>query len=199
MKRLKQIYENQSADCSNGARLSFRHQLFCYKYLVTQNATEAYLLAGYKVSRETARRNGARLLTNADILTFIAKTQQDLALEAKVSVAQVIQQLSKIAFGNGIGGVVFVKDDEFHLRENANLDGINQLCQKIYEGKKKKSRHFMIRAEDRIIALDLLCKILGLYGRSTLNQAKPDLKSFADKILQRLKDLEIMRNKKLGS
>lgn len=173
--------------------LNHRHKIFCYKYLETQNATEAYLQAGYKVSREVARRNGARLLTNADVLTFIIKTQQELAVEARVSIEQVIQQLTRIGFGNGIGDVVIVKDGHFVIREDAKFDGICLLSQKHFEGRKRKSKYFQIKAEDRIKALDLLSKILGFYSDSK-NEKNPN--SLAEATQRMLLSLGRLRNSK---
>lgn len=45
--------------------------MFADEYIKTGNATDAYIKAGYKCSRSVARRNGNRLLTNADIKSYI--------------------------------------------------------------------------------------------------------------------------------
>ncbi|MYY55208.1 terminase small subunit [Ligilactobacillus salivarius] len=52
-------------------KLTPKQQLFADEYIKTGNATDAYIKAGYKCSRSVARRNGNRLLTNADIKSYI--------------------------------------------------------------------------------------------------------------------------------
>jgi phage terminase small subunit len=178
--------EIESVSSVRDSSLSHRHQLFCYKYLENQNATESYLQSGYKVSREVARRNGARLLTNADVLGFITQIRNEFILESKVTVHQVIKQLSRIAFGNGIGEVVFVEKGECKIREDAKFDLVNVLSHRSFKSKNRVSQSFALRTEDRIQALDLLSKILGFYNQSNSRESKRDLEDSAEKILKAL-------------
>lgn len=145
--------------------LSFRHQIFCYKFIETQNATEAYLLAGYKVSREVARRNGARLLTNADIFSFIFNIQTKLIKASDVNLERIVYELSNIAFSNSIGDVVYVKDGEFQIRDDARFQGISFIAQKYTSIDKSIFKTFIIKSEDRIKALELLSRMLGLLNQ----------------------------------
>jgi len=62
--------------------LSPKHRKFCEEYLRLWNATDAYLAAYPKSSRDSARRDGSRLLTNADIAAEIQMRVEELALSA---------------------------------------------------------------------------------------------------------------------
>lgn len=53
-----------------------RHIVFCEAYLVSGNATDAAIKAGY--SPKTARSQGHRLLTNADIKKYIEDRNEEL-------------------------------------------------------------------------------------------------------------------------
>lgn len=66
--------------------LNVRQQRFCEFIAAGENQTEAYLKAGFKVDKSVARRNGARLLTNADIkerVSELRKPQTKAALRMK--------------------------------------------------------------------------------------------------------------------
>lgn len=65
-----------------GKALSPKHRVFCEEYLQKWNATDAYLAAYPKVSRDVARRNGSRLLTNADISAEITRRVEEISLSA---------------------------------------------------------------------------------------------------------------------
>ncbi|MEJ2102927.1 MAG: terminase small subunit, partial [Desulfobacterales bacterium] len=55
--------------------LTIQQKMFVYNILEGMNQTDAYLNAGYKCSRSAARRNAARLMTNADIKEKIENIQ----------------------------------------------------------------------------------------------------------------------------
>ena len=58
-----------------GDKLTPKQILFCKWYVVTHNATQSAIKAGY--SERTARSQGQRMLTNVDILKKIADLQKE--------------------------------------------------------------------------------------------------------------------------
>lgn len=62
--------------------LSPKHRRFCEEYLKTWNATDAYQAAYPKSSRDAARRNGSRLMTNDDIREEIQLRVNEITLSA---------------------------------------------------------------------------------------------------------------------
>lgn len=61
-------------------KLSTKQRLFVENYLVSPNATQAAIKAGY--SEKTARSQGQRLLTNVDIAKLLEKRVEDAAMSA---------------------------------------------------------------------------------------------------------------------
>lgn len=68
---------------------------FVEEYLVDLNATQAAIRVGY--SEKTARQQGARLLTNADIAAEVFRRQQKVSEKAEVTAAWVLERLKKEA------------------------------------------------------------------------------------------------------
>lgn len=60
--------------------LSAKHSIFIDEYVGSWNATDAYLVAYPKASREAARRAGSRLLTNVDIAAAISERVAERAM-----------------------------------------------------------------------------------------------------------------------
>ena len=59
--------------------MNARQERFCLEYAASGNATQAAIAAGY--SPKTARSQGQRLLTNADIKARIEELQQEIRRE----------------------------------------------------------------------------------------------------------------------
>lgn len=75
--------------------LTPRQAAFVREYLVDLNATQAAIRAGY--SEDTAKQQGARLLTNADVLAAVDAGKAQRAAELKVTASDVIRILLKEA------------------------------------------------------------------------------------------------------
>lgn len=75
--------------------LSDQHQRFVAEYLIDLNATQAAIRAGY--SEKTARVQGSRLLTNADIAAAIAAGSAKRLRKAEVDADTVLGELLRLA------------------------------------------------------------------------------------------------------
>jgi len=82
--------------------LNAKQALFVEEYLKCFNATKAALAAGY--SAQTARAQGARLLTNVDIAQAVKERLQESAMSAD----EVLMRLAAIARGD-IGDLLTVQ------------------------------------------------------------------------------------------
>ena len=67
---------------------------FVREYLLDLNATQAAIRAGY--AKPSARSQGQRLLTNADIAAAIAEAQEKAANEAEVTLEWLIGELRRV-------------------------------------------------------------------------------------------------------
>lgn len=72
--------------------LTGKHKKFADEYLIDLNATQAYLRAGYKCKEDVARRNASRLLTNADVQSYIEERQQKLQKKTGMDQEWVLNQ-----------------------------------------------------------------------------------------------------------
>ena len=79
-------------------RLNEKQKAFCDFYIESLNATESYQKA-YDCSYNTARTNGARLLTNANIKKYIDDIMQSKDESRIASQDEILQILTDIARG----------------------------------------------------------------------------------------------------
>ena len=79
--------------------MSPKQQRFVTEYLIDLNATKAAARAGYSV--KTAKQQGARLLTNADISVEISDRQKVLLTKNAISAENVLKELARVAFFDG--------------------------------------------------------------------------------------------------
>lgn len=78
--------------------LSDKHRIFCEAYCRFWNAAKAAREAGY--SEATAKEQGSRLLTYANIQEYIQFIKDNAATFAGVSFLRNVQELAKIAYGS---------------------------------------------------------------------------------------------------
>ena len=76
-------------------KLTEKQKRFCDEYIKLGNATQAAINAGY--SKQTARSQGQRLLTNVDIKNYIDERMEQLASERIMGAQEAVELLSSIA------------------------------------------------------------------------------------------------------
>lgn len=76
-----------------------KQQRFADEYLVDLNGTRAYKAAYPSVKRdETARANASRLLTNANVQSYIQERMKDRQERTQIDQDRVLREVSEIAF-----------------------------------------------------------------------------------------------------
>lgn len=82
---------------------------FCDEYLIDCNATRAYKTVYKNIKNDgVARRNGSRLLTNADIKKYIDTRMEELRNEKTADAQEVIEYLSAVLRGESIAQEIVV-------------------------------------------------------------------------------------------
>lgn len=76
-------------------KLSAKQEMFCREYLVDLNATQAAIRAGY--SERSARANGPRLLTNADVAARVKELQEERMQQLGLDAYWVLKRLKDIS------------------------------------------------------------------------------------------------------
>lgn len=143
------------------AKLAARQQRFVEEYLIDLNATQAAIRAGYSAKTATSQAN--RMLTFVDIQNAIAKAKNRRSKKTEVTQERVLLELARIAFGDnrklmtwGPGGVA--------LRSSTELsDDDAALVSEVSETITDKGSNIKIKTNDKMKALELLGRHLGMY------------------------------------
>lgn len=100
-------------------RLSPRHRRFVEEYIIDYNATAAYLRAGFRGTRETARRNAHVLLTNTDVDKAVKEAEQVALERVRIRQHEVFSELRNVAFSN-VDDYVVDNEGNITLREDVD-------------------------------------------------------------------------------
>lgn len=156
--------------------LSNNQKLFCQEYLkLGMNGTQAYLNV-YKTCKkeETAMASASRLLRNVKVKEYIEELQKEVEEKAVISIQDIVNELSVIAFGDRteIAKVETepVKDEETgqikyhrtHL-DITDTDKLSVNAKKIISGYKMTTAGISVETCDKMKALELLGKYLGMF------------------------------------
>ena len=113
------------------AKLTPKQERFCEEYLIDLNATQAAIRAGY--SANTAREQGARLLSNVNIQNRIAELKAERSKRTEITQDRVVKELAAMAFAKATdyarveGNTVFIKStSELTPEQQAAIVGIKQ-------------------------------------------------------------------------
>jgi phage terminase small subunit len=158
------------------AGLSDKQKKFAREYLKCLCATQAAIAAGY--SKKTAKQQGSRLLTNADIVRFVQKGRAEAEKRAEVTLDDILEQYKRIAFG-GMSKFLRVNGDgdpQIDL-SNCTPEDLDLLAEATVEdfteGRGEDARdvrRVKIKPLDRLKALETLGKHLGLGDKSAEKQ-----------------------------
>lgn len=202
-----------------------RHERFAQELAKGVSQTEAYKLAGYSASDETARRTASVLMTKHDVVARVAELQHKGVQRAEASAERIVKELSRIGFSdirrafdaNGRLKPPSEWDDEFAATVasievvSRRLPGLAGEASDELEGQDvKRSRALdveyihKIKIWDKNSALEKLAKVLGMFidrvelGRPGDFAAMPD-DELMSKIIERGRVLGLVPPKALNS
>lgn len=142
------------------AGLTEKQRRFCEEYLIDLNATRAYKAAYPSVKREeTAASAAARMLRNVKVAEHIRERMEDRQKRTEITQDKVLRELAAIAFADVTdivsynGGRVVIKP----------TDDLPKETRKIIAGIKEGQYGTEVKTFDRIRALELLGKHLGMF------------------------------------
>ena len=121
-----------------GVPVTEKQKRFVEEYLIDLNATQAAIRAGY--SPRAARSTGQRMLTNADIKTYLDAKLAEIQSEKTAQAQEVLEYLTAVMRGE-------------HTEQTLRLvgDGVQEITR------------IDVPAKDRIKAAELLGKRYGLF------------------------------------
>ena len=123
-------------------KLTAKQKIFCDEYIISLNATQAAIKAGY--SKKTARKIAAENLTKPVIQSYISERMKQKESSLIATQDEVLQYLTSVLRGES-------------QTTDTVLVGIGDGGQEVQEGEKKPSE------KDRLKAAELLGKRYGLY------------------------------------
>ncbi len=92
------------------AKLTINQKRFADEFIISGNATEAYLKAYKSVKRaETAAANGSRMLRNAKVKVYIDERLAELEDKAIAKQNEVLKYLTSVMRGESVSEIVVVE------------------------------------------------------------------------------------------
>ena len=141
--------------------MNAREERFCEEYLIDLNATAAAIRAGYKPSTAESAYEWLKEGNDREkpgLRARIAKLMAERSRRTGVNVDRVVLELARLGFVR----ITEVADGDARLLENIDPDD----CAAIASIRVKKGDDFVereVRMHDKLKALDLLGKHLGMY------------------------------------
>lgn len=167
--------------------LSNNQKIFCQKYLeLGMNGTQAYLNV-YKNCKkeETAMAAASRLLRNVKVKEYIKELQSKVEEKAVVNIQMIVDELTAIAFtdrtkiSQNVRNRIMLQDDEDGTKKEyfennvifAETSELDETTKKVIAGYKKTQSGFAVETYDKMKALELLGKYLGMFkdNNTTIN------------------------------
>lgn len=140
-------------------------KIFADEYLIDLNATRAYQVAYPNVKKsETARANGSRLLTNANVAKYIAERMQERQQRTEVTQDRVVQELAAIAFAKATDYVTIKSNGPAAVVMIKSTDELTDEQVRAIAGIKEGTNGIEIKLNDKEKALELLGRHLGMWN-----------------------------------
>lgn len=142
---------------------------FAAEYLVDLNATEAAKRCGY--SPKTARMQGSRLLTCADIREIVEKAQAERAAKVGITATRVLEELAVIGLADMRHYIRFHENGDISQNWDAMppeaTRAIAEITQEVTyqkgaDGEMEPVRKTKFKLHPKTPALDLIAKHLGM-------------------------------------
>ncbi len=144
-----------------------KQKRFADEYLIDLNATRAYKAAYPRVKNDdVAAQAGSRLLRNVKVGTYIEKRIKEREKRTEITQDMVLRELAKIGFANVtdflsvINGRVLIKSTQEIEKEKIGA----------IAGIKSGMNGIEVKLNDKVKALELLGKHLGMFDKSDSNE-----------------------------
>lgn len=153
--------------------LTNQQKLFCQEYLkLGMNATQAYMKV-YKTCKkeETAMANASRLLRNVKVKEYIEELQSKVEEKAIVSIEDIVKELTAIAFTDRTKISKMVTKEKqlekttlvYKAVDFSDTDTLDNETKKVIAGYKQTQSGLAVETYDKMKALELLGKYLGMF------------------------------------
>lgn len=161
---------------------------FCDEYIITLNATQAAIKAGY--SEKTARSKASHLLDEDEIIEYISKLKQKTAEKLDLSHDRIAEEWMKLAFSS-IADMhnTWVERKEFDKLTNEQKACISEIVTQIkttrdVNGQLTENEYVKIKLHSKTKALEELGKHTGFYELDNAQKTQTDMSQYTTKELK---------------
>lgn len=156
------------------AKLTEKQKRFVQEYLVDLNATQAAIRAGY--SKKTAQQIATENLSKPVIQAEIQRWQSKLQSRLEITQEKVLRELAAVAFANGTDFVTVTQTGSVHITPT---DELPEEKKKAIAAIKEGQYGTEVKLYDKVRALELLGKHLGVFDNGAANAAAEENNIFA--------------------
>jgi phage terminase small subunit len=161
--------------------LTLKQSRFVEEYIVDLNGKKAAIRAGY--SPKTAEVQASRMLRKAKVQTAVEEAMQARSRRTGISADHVVLELEKLAFSNISDFIEVHADGSVHIdllratrdRAAAIRDVVVKGCAEGSGDEGRSVKLTQIRLCDKVKALDMLARHLGMLPRSETRSRRPKL------------------------
>lgn len=144
--------------------LTAKQKIFADEYLIDLNATRAYKVAYPKIKKdETARANSSRMLTNANVASYIEKRMKDREKRTEITQDMVLKELAKIGFADVTDFVSIEDKGTYKAVQVKTTDEMPGDKLGAIAGIKEGANGIEIKLNDKGKALELIGRHLGMF------------------------------------
>ena len=160
---------------------------FCELYVSTNNATQAYMECGFKCTKKTtAAVESSKLLRKPNITLYVEQLREKEKDRNNITTERVIDELVMTAFGSMNDIVKINEKGQVKIKRDADLKALDGISYTETRGEKSDTDSFSFKRADKVKALDMLCKLLGLYEKRDSESGR-NLQANADRVLGALR------------
>lgn len=160
------------------ANLNERQKRFCDEYLIDLNATQAAIRAGY--SEKTAYRIGADLLQKTSVSEYLDKRRKAQIRRTEINQDMVVTELARIALANGTDFATVGKRNRVTLTPTDYLTPEKRAA--VASVKKGAKGAVEVKTYDKLKALELLGRHLGMFDKKPDDQEQEDMDGPRDEV-----------------
>lgn len=141
-------------------KLTPKQKLFCKYYLISLNATDAAIKAGY--SKKTADVIGSENLVKPNIKEYLQSQMKKREEKLEITADKVITEIAKLAFAN-TSDVLEISDSGVIIKDLSNIDTTCIASAEEVFDKEGMRLGVKIKLHDKTKNLELLGRHLGLF------------------------------------
>ncbi len=163
--------------------MTHKQRRFVEEYLVDLNATQAAIRAGYVPN--SAEKNSYALLKKPEVAAAIRQAMEQRSERTQISQDQVLRELAAIAFAKVTDHTCVAEDGAVRI---APTDGLSEQQRRAIAGIKVSRYGVQVSNYDKMKALELLGKHLGMFGSK--EEAEVEENNLLEMLLEETEDMD---------